>query len=261
MKMTQSPMKSVTELRATLEAFAARSAALQIKQGSDPQHLLKQFTDLKRASDAGNYRRFATADRQLHQTIIELADVPGLKSSWLAAFEAQNTFRIKTLEQCWPDLAVLFESHRPLVDAIASGYPEEAEEEAMAHLDAVWFRLADATDDQSLPRDPLSRACAFLAFHFHEPIRLPELAQEVACCSPGHLARLFHDKLGLSFSDYLIELRMQKAAQLLQRSDKPIQEIARRLGYADPSRFTIHFRRRFGQPPREFRACFTRIMN
>ena len=254
--MSLSPMKSVTQLRATLEGFAARQAASQVLAGEDPRRLLKQFQHLEQAAQVVDYRRFANEDRRLHQTIIELANVPGLKESWQAAFEAQNAFRIKTLKQCWPDLAVLFESHRPLVDSIAAGHPEEAEDEALTHLDAVWFRLADATEDQSLPRDPLSRACAYLAFHFHEPIRLPELSREIAHCSPGHLARLFRETLDLSYSDYLIELRMQKAADLLQKSTRPIKEIASRVGYTDPSRFTIHFQRRFGKTPSLFRQWF-----
>lgn len=258
--MNQTPMKSVTRLRATVESFAARYAAENVQLGSDPRELLKRFDDLKKAAEKGDYRRFASEDRRLHQTIINLADVPGLEESWRAAFEAQNAFRVKTIEECWPDLSVLFESHRPLVDAIVAGSVAEAEEEALTHLDAVWFRLADATNDTSLPRDPLSRACAYLAFHFQESIRLPELASNIAGCSPGHLARLFRESLGIGFSDYLIELRIQKAANLLRQSNRSIQEIAARVGYSDPSRFTIHFRRRFGQTPSEFRRRLVKLV-
>lgn len=252
--MNKTPMKSVTDLRAKLEGFAARHAADKVIEGVDPQRLLNCFHRLQQAAESGNYRRFALEDQKLHQTIVNMADVPGLKQAWSSVFNAQNSFRIKTLQQCWPDLSVLFESHRPLIDNISSGKSEEAEDEALTHLDAVWFRLADATEDQSLPRDSLSRACAYLAFHFHEPIRLPELSHEIAGCSPGHLARLFSKELELSFSDYLIELRMQKGASLLQHSSRSIREIGARVGYADPSRFATHFRRRFGLSPSEFRS-------
>ena len=70
------------------------------------------------------------------------------------------------------------------------------------------------------------------------------------------MARLFRDETGLSFSDYLIELRLQKAADLLQRSPLTIGQVAERVGYDDPSRFTIHFRRRFNQTPGTFRRQF-----
>lgn len=254
--MPITPMKAVTNLRAALEGFAARHAALRVGEGTVPRKSLECFRRLRLAAEAGNYRRFASADGALHRSIIELADVPGLGASWEAAFAAQSEFRLQTTRRCWPDLAVLFESHRPLVDAVAAGDAEAAEQAATAHLDAVWFRLAAATDDASLPRDPCTRACAYLAFHFHESIRLPQLAAEVAGCSPGHLARLFRDETGLSFSDYLIELRLQKAADLLQRSQLAIGQIAKRVGYDDPSRLTTHFRRRFGQTPGTFRRQY-----
>jgi AraC-like DNA-binding protein len=246
-------MKSVTALRATLEGFAARYAAQRVRDGADPQPLLDRFVRMERAARNTDFRQFATADRALHRAIIDLADVPALRESWQAAFAIQETFRIDTLRRCWPDLMVLFESHRDMVDWIAAGQPEDAEEAAIVHLDAVWFRLAVVTDDDTLPHDPLSRACAWLAFNFASSVRLPQLAREIVGCSGGHLARLFREELGLSFSDYLIELRMQKAAELLRRSDHTIQQIAARVGYADPSRFGIHFRRRFSQPPSAFR--------
>ncbi|NUQ61515.1 MAG: helix-turn-helix transcriptional regulator [Pirellulales bacterium] len=74
--------------------------------------------------------------------------------------------------------------------------------------------------------------------------------------SPGHLARLFRRERGMSFGDYLRELRLRKAAELLSRTAAPVQRIAARVGYKDPSRFASHFRRRFGLTPREFRMRF-----
>ncbi len=124
------------------------------------------------------------------------------------------------------------------------------------YLDAVWYRLADSTDDASLPDDPLARACTYLDFHLHEPVRLRFLAQYVAKTNPGHLARLFRQRHRSSFTGYLRELRMQKGADLLRRTHLPIQRIAARVGYGDPSRFATHFRRRFGLAPREFRGEF-----
>jgi AraC-like DNA-binding protein len=253
-------MKSVTDLRAALEGFAARNAALRVREGVDSKPLLDAFSQMEQAAQAGDYRRFANRDRALHEAIVDMADVPALKQSWQAAFRAQNAFRIETLRRCWPDLSVLFEAHRDMVDWIAAGQPEDAEEAAIEHLDAVWFRLAVVTDDDTLPRDPLSRACAWLAFNFPSPVRLPQLAREIAGCSGGHLARLFRAELGLSFSDYLIELRMQKAAEFLRRRDHTIQHIAARVGYGDPSRFGIHFRRRFGQSPSAFRELVKRTI-
>ena len=59
----------------------------------------------------------------------------------------QEEFRVQSIRICWPDLNVLFEAHRPIVDAICAGDQALAEDAAKAHLDAVWYRLAESTDD------------------------------------------------------------------------------------------------------------------
>ena len=247
------PMRAVTEMRAVVDAFAARYAAARVAAGADKQPLLdafQHFHDAVRQDDLGEMTR---ADHALHGMVVRLADVEGLMDVWKNAFAAMDSFRVESIRICWPDLNVLFEAHRPIVDAICAGDQALAEDAAKGHLDAVWYRLADHTQDASLPDDPVARACTYLDFHLHETVRLGFLAQYVAKTSPGHLARLFRQHRGMSYTDYLRELRIQKAADLLRRTKLPIRHIASRVGYNDPSRFTVHFRRRFDLTPRSFR--------
>jgi len=251
--MTTQHMKLVTDLRAAIEGFASRHAAIRVSTGADPHRLLDCFRRMQQIAEANDHRKFIAVDGAFHRAIIELAEVPGLKVAWQAVFGKHDAFRVQTIRACWPDLLVLAESHRPLADAVAAGQPDQAEDAAVVHLNAIWYRLADITGDQSLPRDPLSRACAYLDLHFHQPIHLRQLAEEIAGCSSGHLARLFREELGLSFSEYLIERRLQEALRLLQRSNRTIRHVASQVGYKDPSRFATHFRRRFGKSPSEFR--------
>ena len=68
-------MRPLTELRAVLDAFAARQAALQVAAGADKRPLLAAFTRLQRAAAAGSHREMAAADRRLHETVVALADV------------------------------------------------------------------------------------------------------------------------------------------------------------------------------------------
>jgi len=250
------PMRAVTEMRAVVDAFAARYAAARVAAGADKKPLLAAFQRLQKAARRNDYRGVIEADRELHLAVVHLADVGGLSEAWKAAAAQMERFRVESIRICWPDLNVLFEAHRPLVDAVCAGDQALAEDAAKAHLDAVWYRLAEWSDDASLPDDPVARACTYLDFHLHEPLRLSFLAQHVAKISPGHLARLFRRRHGVSYTDYLRELRMQKAADLLGGTKSAIGRIAARVGYEDPSRFATHFRRRFGLTPRDFRHQF-----
>jgi DNA-binding GntR family transcriptional regulator len=74
-------------------------------------------------------------------------------------------FRIDTLERCWPDLNVLFEAHRGIVDAILAGEQVVAEDAARTHLDAVWYRIAATSPDAVVAEDRLDRACAYIDLH------------------------------------------------------------------------------------------------
>lgn len=249
-------MKTSTELRAVVDAFAARYAARRVAEGADSQPLLAAFRLMQRAASAEDYAAMAAADRELHLTIVELAGVEGLATAWRAAAAPMERFRVESLERCWPDLNVLFEAHRGIVDAILAGDAGAAEDGARMHLDAVWHRLAETSDDGSLADDPLARACTYLYFHMQQPVQLAFVAEHVARTSAGHLSRLFRQKYGLSFTDYVRELRMHKAVGLLTTTSQQIGRIAKIVGYADASRFGVHFRRRYGLTPRAYRQRF-----
>jgi AraC-like DNA-binding protein len=60
----------------------------------------------------------------------------------------------------------------------------------------------------------------------------------------------------MSYTAYLREVRMQKAARLLLESSQSVGRIAAVVGYRDASRFAQHFRRRYGLSPRAYRRRF-----
>lgn len=83
-------------------------------------------------------------------------------------------------------------------------------------------------------------------------ISVRELALEINLC-PDYLQRLFKREAGVHIRDVIAERRLQRAAQLLSASDRPIKEIAYAVGYQHHSSFVRAFQRRFGRAPRDFR--------
>ena len=67
------------------------------------------------------------------------------------------------------------------------------------------------------------------------------------------LEHLFRKQLGTTPRDYLSQLRMQTAAELLRSGNMRIGRIAERVGYEDPLAFSHAFKRVFGVSPREYR--------
>jgi len=82
---------------------------------------------------------------------------------------------------------------------------------------------------------------------------LPQLA-ELACLSLSQLKSLFKKQLGQTPGQYLLACRMEKARALLVHTDYPVNVIASRVGYQDPSAFSHRFSVYFGYSPRKLRT-------
>ncbi len=102
--------------------------------------------------------------------------------------------------------------------------------------------------------DPrISRTLEYLQQDLSHTTKLTELA-EIACLSLSQYKALFKQQTGLSTSQYLLKLRMDKARALLAHTDYPIGIIAEHVGYQDLSAFSRRFSEYFGQSPRHFRT-------
>ena len=85
------------------------------------------------------------------------------------------------------------------------------------------------------------------------PVRtIRDLALEINL-SPSRLQRLFKHEMGISMGEWLSEQRLQRAAQLLEKSYLSVKEIAYAVGYEHASSFIRAFERRFTQAPARFR--------
>jgi AraC family transcriptional regulator, regulatory protein of adaptative response / methylphosphotriester-DNA alkyltransferase methyltransferase len=82
---------------------------------------------------------------------------------------------------------------------------------------------------------------------------LEEIARRAAS-SRRQLQRAFSEAGGTTFRRYLQEVRMERAAELLNNGDIPIKRVAIAVGYRQPAQFAKAFRRHYGRTPATFRA-------
>lgn len=94
----------------------------------------------------------------------------------------------------------------------------------------------------------LVAAKAFMERHYEQAIDIEQLAGSMQVSS-RHFRRLFKDTYGISAMDYINELRMKKAKQLMEKGCMTIEEIARQTGYNNESHFRRMFRKQVGIPP------------
>lgn len=81
---------------------------------------------------------------------------------------------------------------------------------------------------------------------------LGELAKQLHC-SERHFSRLFREEFGVPLRTRQIELRLQRARQLLTDSDTKVINVASESGYRHLGLFNAQFKKRFGVTPSEWR--------
>ena len=70
----------------------------------------------------------------------------------------------------------------------------------------------------------------------------------------SYLASIFKKKMGISPQEYLMQCRLNSACRLLEDTDIPIQEIARKVGYDNPLTFSKTFKTHYGVGPKAYRS-------
>jgi AraC-like DNA-binding protein len=127
----------------------------------------------------------------------------------------------------------------------------------MVHLAAkhIVLRVTDQlveSEDRMPPA--VMKACGFIrARALVEDLDLSLVARHCGV-SEGHLSRLFHHATGLTFREYVAQVRLEHAKSLLLRTGKGVTEIAFECGFQSVSQFHRVFRKAHGKAPGQMRS-------
>ncbi len=80
-----------------------------------------------------------------------------------------------------------------------------------------------------------------------------EKAAVLVGLSPSHLSRTFKEKNGMGFSELLMQVRMEKASEMLADVRCKSYEVAYEVGYDNPKNFSRAFKTYYGKSPSEYR--------
>ena len=89
--------------------------------------------------------------------------------------------------------------------------------------------------------------------NYPHKLTLQHVAGEVGI-SPNHFSVLFHKTVGVSFREYLSQVRVEESKRLLLYSEYSLAEIASAMGFPDQSNFTKVFKRITGISPGKYRG-------
>ena len=106
----------------------------------------------------------------------------------------------------------------------------------------------DATNDSNI-----EQAKEYIKNNYNENLTLTDVS-ELVHISPYYFSKLFKDKTGKNFIEYLTCVRMEEAMKQLTSSSLSIKEICINVGYSDPNYFSRSFKKYTGKTPGEYRS-------
>jgi AraC-like DNA-binding protein len=99
--------------------------------------------------------------------------------------------------------------------------------------------------------NPVSAVLEYVRAHLSEPMTVADMADLVSL-SPSAFAHLFRDVTGRSPYQFVKEMRLDRARELLVDGNFTVARISKEVGYASVSHFISEFRGRFGVTPRAY---------
>lgn len=104
--------------------------------------------------------------------------------------------------------------------------------------------------------DAVGVAMTWALEHLGDELHLDAWASQ-ASMSRRTFTRRFHDRTGSSPGAWLLEQRLHRATELLERTDDTVESVARQVGYGSAASLREHFGRRFGTSPSQHRRAFS----
>jgi len=116
--------------------------------------------------------------------------------------------------------------------------------------------IENAQKNKAISRE-ISQAMSYIKSNYGMDINLQEVANHVNL-NPTYLSNLFKKDLQINFTEFLNEVRIQKAKELLVDSYLKAYEISEKVGFADNTYFCRVFKKLTGSSPNEYRKQWVR---
>ncbi len=109
-----------------------------------------------------------------------------------------------------------------------------------------------ATKKNEYSNDVIESAKEYIKAQYKKDLSLENISREMDM-SPYYFSKLFKDVTGVNFIEYVTEVRISKAKELLLDGHATMKEICVEIGYSDPNYFSRIFKKCVGKTPTEFK--------
>lgn len=211
--------------------------------------------------------RYAALRQRVFASLFEL-DVPGVFQAFerLSGFIASSMpegIDDETKERIREDFVGLLERFLSEHHELAFSEIFEEEETAISkdsllqELSLLYSKAADRVESRkkSKARLKIDEVASYVENHYGDPISLETIAHQFYV-SKEHLSRAFKSATGENLSEFILRIRMEKAKELLAKSEISIKHAARLTGFPEVPHFHRVFKKRCGLTPGEYKQRY-----
>jgi two-component system response regulator YesN len=148
------------------------------------------------------------------------------------------------------------EIFRKGADPFAEVRAESSLEETREWFLSLCWRILDAFSrkQENFSRNKIREAQTYIENRYSDPsLSLRSVCKDLSI-SMSYFSLMFKKYLGKTFIEFLTEIRIEKAKELLRNTNMKTYEIARCIGYRDAHYFSLIFRKTAGEPPSVYRT-------
>ncbi len=186
----------------------------------------------------------------------------GSFADWMNEFDGTNimAIRLKVLEFALRAEKLAYENggmtyrfgsrDSYLPEIMSMNTMEELKEWFLNKVKISCQNISSKRDERST--DTIENAKKYISENFSSDISLDDVSR-IVNISPYYFSKLFKEATGENFIEYLTNIRIEKAKDLLLNSDMSMKEICAMCGYQDPNYFSRTFKKNVGFTPTEFK--------
>lgn len=191
--------------------------ALNGEQAPSSEELIQRLRQSDRTGFSAEYRRIVGELKKL--SIQKAQDALMEIAGQMQTYRNSLQYRFEPLTK---------KDYEVLAGQLASyEYMDDAEDWFFRMAEEIWLILE--RNRQTGREDVVEKAIAYLQSNYGDPNISAQYLADKYHITPSYFSRLFHEKCGCTFPDYLVALRIERARELLlERENLSIQEICRR---------------------------------
>lgn len=127
---------------------------------------------------------------------------------------------------------------------------------SMSEICRPVLELAQRCGQKVNPSQPRSKAVrlalSYIRSNYAQQLSLEQVAAEVYL-TPEYFSRIFKEEMGVTFVNYLTDVRLRHSVQMLETTALRVQDVAQAVGYPNVSYFSTIFKKKYGMSPYEYR--------